>query len=150
MKTYCVKEKKQTYCVTGSERYERARNGRLVLKCKCSSCGITKTKFVKNTQEGGNMLLDHLVREGAKGLYNLGRVGLSRGIKSDFAKRKIKGVMDKYIDQTLDTVMSNLSKKIDPFHKGGAIDIHNAIGRLPKRKRGLLYLVTITQVHTTP
>ena len=137
MRSYCIKEKKQTECAPGSERYERANNGRLMLKCQCVSCGITKTKFVKNTQEGGNLFLDHLVKDGAKGLYNLGRLGASRAVKSDFAKRKIKGVMDKYIDQTLDTVTSDLSKKLDPFHKGGAIDIHKAIGRLPKPKKGV-------------
>ena len=31
---------------------------------------------------------------------------------------------------------SDLSKRLDPFHKGGAIDIHKAIGRLPKPKNG--------------
>ena len=25
----------------------KARNGRLVMKCTCAECGITKTKFVK-------------------------------------------------------------------------------------------------------
>ena len=44
--------------------------------------------------------------------------------------------MDKYIDQTLDTVTSDLSKKLDPLLTGGAIDIHKAIGRLPKPKKG--------------
>ena len=29
---------------------------------------------------------------------------------------------DKYLDQALDSVTSDLSKKLDPFHKGGAID----------------------------
>ena len=71
MKTYCIKEKKQTECAPGSERYERANNGRLMLKCQCVSCGITKTKFVKNTQEGGNLFFDHLVKDGAKGLYKV-------------------------------------------------------------------------------
>ena len=97
--------------------------------------GLLKRNSSK-TQEGGNMFLDHLVKEGAKGLYDLGRIGASRAVKSDFAKRKINGVMDKYIDQTLDTVTSDLSKKLDPFHKSGAIDIHKVIGRLPKPKRG--------------
>jgi len=46
-----VKQRKVTECVPGSERYEKSKNGRLMLKCKCSECGITKTKFVK--QEGG-------------------------------------------------------------------------------------------------
>lgn len=43
-----MKQKKVTECVPGSEQYERAKNGRLVLKCKCAECGITKSKFVKN------------------------------------------------------------------------------------------------------
>jgi len=42
--------KKQTECVSGSEKYMKAK--RLMLKCKCAECGITKTKFVKN-QKGG-------------------------------------------------------------------------------------------------
>ena len=52
MKSYCVKERKQTECVPGSEKYVKAKNGRLMMKCKCSSCGITKVKFVKNTKGG--------------------------------------------------------------------------------------------------
>ena len=46
MEIYCVKERKRTPSVPGSERYERARNGRLMLKAKCASCGITKNRFV--------------------------------------------------------------------------------------------------------
>ena len=56
MKSYCVKQKKQTECISGSERYEKAKNGRLMLKCQCSECGITKTKFVKSQVGGGNPL----------------------------------------------------------------------------------------------
>ena len=52
MRSYCIKEKKQTDCAPGSERYERANNGRLMLKCQCVSCGITKTKFVSSTEGG--------------------------------------------------------------------------------------------------
>ena len=48
VKSYCVKEKKQTECVPGSEQYVKAKNGRTMTKCKCASCGITETKFVKN------------------------------------------------------------------------------------------------------
>ena len=36
MKSYCVKQKKQTECVQGSEQYVKARNGRNAMKCKCS------------------------------------------------------------------------------------------------------------------
>ena len=48
VKSYCVKQKKQTECVPGSERYVKAKNGRTMLKCKYAEGGITKTKFVKN------------------------------------------------------------------------------------------------------
>ena len=53
VKSYCVKQKKQTECVSGSEKYVKAKNGRIMLKCKCSECGITKTKFVKQNQGNG-------------------------------------------------------------------------------------------------
>jgi len=49
MKSYCVKPKKVTECVPGSEQYVKAKNERMMLKCKCAECGITKTKFVKQT-----------------------------------------------------------------------------------------------------
>lgn len=39
-------ERKQTYCVEPSG-YEKAKNGRLMHFCTCASCGITKTKLVK-------------------------------------------------------------------------------------------------------
>lgn len=45
VKSYCVKQRRVTECVPGSERYERAKNGRLILKCKCAKCGITKYIF---------------------------------------------------------------------------------------------------------
>ena len=44
MRSYCVKQKKVTECVPGSERYVRAKNGRLMMKCICGECGI-KTKI---------------------------------------------------------------------------------------------------------
>ena len=47
MKSYCVRQKKVTLCVPGSERYVKAKNGRTMMKCTCAECGITKTKFVK-------------------------------------------------------------------------------------------------------
>ena len=49
MKSYCVKQKKQTECVQGSEQYVKTRNGRNAMKCKCSECGITKFRFIKGT-----------------------------------------------------------------------------------------------------
>ena len=57
MRSYCVKQKKQTECVPGSEQYVKAKNGRNAMKCKCSECGITKFRFVKGTTKKGKGLL---------------------------------------------------------------------------------------------
>ena len=51
VKSYCVKQKKQTECVEPSS-YKKAKNGRLMFFCTCAECGITKTKFVKQTGNG--------------------------------------------------------------------------------------------------
>ena len=61
MDVYCVKEKRFTPNVVGSEKITTAKNGRRLLKVKCASCGITKTRFV-SAQEGGNLFdfLKHL------------------------------------------------------------------------------------------
>ena len=56
VKSYCVKQKKQTECIQGSEKYVKAKNGRLMMKCTCAECGITKSRFVsgqKKTKGGG-------------------------------------------------------------------------------------------------
>ena len=47
-RSFCVKEKKVTKCIPGSEKYVKTKNGRTMLKCTYLSCGITKTCFVKN------------------------------------------------------------------------------------------------------
>ena len=52
MKSYCVKQRKQTECVQGSEQYAKTKNGRNAVKCKCSECGITKFRFVKGSNTG--------------------------------------------------------------------------------------------------
>ena len=52
MKSYCVKQRKQTDCVPGSEQYVKTKNGRNAMKCKCVECGITKFRFVKGSTTG--------------------------------------------------------------------------------------------------
>ena len=52
MKSYCVKEKRKTMCVPGSEKIHTIKNGRRMSSCVCASCGITKTSFIKG-QTGG-------------------------------------------------------------------------------------------------
>ena len=48
MRSYCVKQRRQTECVPGSESISTTKNGRTMMRCKCAECGITKTKFVKS------------------------------------------------------------------------------------------------------
>ena len=50
MKSYCVKERRQTEWVEGLEVIATAKNGRLMMKCRCASCGIIKTKFVSQEE----------------------------------------------------------------------------------------------------
>ena len=52
MEVYCVKEKRFTPNVSGSETFATAKNGRRMLKVKCASCGITKTRFISNKTQG--------------------------------------------------------------------------------------------------
>ena len=53
MKTYCVKQRKETECVEPSG-FRYAKNGRLMFFCTCAECGITKTRFVKQSEVPGN------------------------------------------------------------------------------------------------
>ena len=71
MKSYCVKQKKQTECVPGSEKIVTTKNGRKMMKCKCAECGITKAKFVKTT--GGATGMDAV-----RGIQKVTRKGLEK------------------------------------------------------------------------
>ena len=55
MDVYCVKEKRFTPNVVGSEKITTTKNNRRMLKVKCASCGITKTRFipVNGDKKGG-------------------------------------------------------------------------------------------------
>ena len=46
VKSYCVKQKKQTECVEPSG-YKTAKNGTLMFWCTCTESGIRNFKFVK-------------------------------------------------------------------------------------------------------
>ena len=74
-----------------------------------------------------------MLRGATKGLFNLGRKGLSNAVKSDAAKNTIKGIANKYLDQALDRFTSDLSKKLDPT-TGKGVDIHKAILKVAPKK----------------
>jgi len=184
MLTHCIRQKKKTACVPGSDTFLITKNGRNAMKCVCAECGATKFRFIKGQsrqsvegkdlgdilgsftgslvrsgtdqfqkvydtapqyqlyrllvpQESGGFdeLIVKGIAAGAKGLFNLGRAEVSRATKSGYARKKIKQVGQKYLDEVADSVTGDISKKIDPRH-GGAVDIHKAIGKPPKPKRG--------------
>ena len=56
MKSYCVKERRQTECVPRSERLVTTKNGRKMMKCRCASCGIINTSFISGQKGGGELL----------------------------------------------------------------------------------------------
>ena len=136
MLTYCVKQRKQTECVPGGGTFLVTKNGRNAVKCQCAECVITKFRFLSK-REGGSFdeLIVKGLAAGTKGLFNLGRRGAAHAIKSDFAKKKMKEMGEKYLGQVIDSLSDDLSKKIDP-QSGGRVDIHKAIGALPRPKRG--------------
>ena len=51
VKSYCVREKIQTFSVPGSEKYVKTKNNRLILISKCASCGNTKSRFVSENKK---------------------------------------------------------------------------------------------------
>ena len=46
MLSYCVKQRKMTNCVAGSEQFVVTKNGRNALKCICAECGAKKFRWV--------------------------------------------------------------------------------------------------------
>ena len=101
MEVYCVKEKRFTPNMSGSETFATAKNGRRMLKVKCASCGITKTRFISNKTRGAGhdmrIYAGDRVDDPTNPLYQRGGRALPRG---------------------------------------AGFDIHKAIGKLPKPKKG--------------
>ena len=82
--------------------------------CKCAECGIMKFKFVKNnsaTRGAAPSVSDEAVGAGSfdepilETMGKLGRVGLSKAIKSDMSKK----AASKMVDKMLDKIASNIN-----------------------------------------
>ena len=75
-----MKEKRFTPNVAGSEKITITRNDKRLLKVKCASCGITKTRFVPGVvgvpHKGGNIL---------DTIFKLGTSGLPKKKRDEFA-----------------------------------------------------------------
>ena len=83
-----MKEKRFTPNVVGSETFATAKNGRRLLKVKCASCGITKTRFVSAVgstphPRGGN-ILEPIFKWTRSGLPKKKREELARAEKRMF------------------------------------------------------------------
>ena len=100
MKSYCVRQKKQTECVPGSERITVAKNGRYLLKCTCSECGITKTSFVTNPHKTKMGLISDKIKANAD----------IRKLEEDFRMRKSK-MSDNKIRSIQGMIQGNVDKK---------------------------------------
>ena len=57
MKSYCVKQKKFTNSLSGSEKTIRSKNGKLMLKSICVECGAKKSQFIKQPVGGSSQRL---------------------------------------------------------------------------------------------
>ena len=79
MITYCVRQKKKTECVPGSERVKIAKNGRQMLVCECAECGATKTQFMGLSKRRADLVSDNIKRNAE-----------IRNIKDDIYSRKNK------------------------------------------------------------
>ena len=61
----------------------------------------------------------------------MGRLDLSEAVKSNTSKKLVRGMAHKYINQCINTLANDLSRKIAP-KVGGNFDIYKMIGKLPK------------------
>ena len=163
MEVYCVKEKRHTPNVQESEKVAITKNNRKLLKVKCASCGITKTRFMPgepSRAEGSGIFGDVAMAVGdlaitkgipylAKKSVEAGRYYASEAMRDpklqkkainytlDKARPVIQKVGSEMLDQLSTEVRPNQRYKTDrPDLDGAGFDIHAAIGKFPKPKKG--------------
>ena len=103
---YCLREKHHTG--NASEHYARSKNGRLILKAVCATCGAKKSRFVQENKTGAgaaNYIFPTLFKGVWKGTRHLGSED-----KSDYAAKRIKKEANKYMNQGI-TFATNALKK---------------------------------------
>ena len=134
MRSYGVKQKKVTECVPGSERYENSKNGRLILKCKCSECGqICETDGKRVSPSSGAGILATVASTGADllihhGIPWFGKKAVEMGRYYGSEPLRHPKMQEKAIDYALDKLnpmiqnvgsqaLDQLSTKIRPKKK---------------------------------
>ena len=106
MKSYCVKQRKMTDCLPGSEQYVKTKNGRNAMKCKCSECGITKFRFVSNAHGSGLVSATKDLRKKA-----------SNYLMSENTRNKIKQFGHRNLDRAVDSATYGLANKLSGSSK---------------------------------
>ena len=112
---------------------KKTKNNRLVLKCTCKSCGITKVRFVKASEAKGSVFLDMAIPMGAiagvpfaLGAAAMGSSKSGRDMMKDLGKAGLK-VAEKPLrnmaGNMLEKAASIGAKKI----RGGHLDIQKAL-----------------------
>ena len=101
MKSYCVKQRKMTSCVPGSEKYVVTKNGRNAMKCVCSECGITKFRFVSGKQGAGLASATKDLRRKA-----------SNYLMSENTRNKIKQFGHRNLDKAVDSATYGIANKL--------------------------------------
>ena len=149
MDVYCVREKRFTPNVLGSETYATTKNGRRQLKVKCASCGITKTRFIP--MKGGALSS----RRGPSTVDKIAYVASNfvtpapsfTAAAKILGSQALKGVTDNvnYFrrgggDYDMRNYAGNrVDDPTNPLYerpRGRGFDLHKAIGKLPKPKKG--------------
>ena len=99
MRSYCVKQKKQTECVPGSERVTVAKNGSHILKCTCSECGMTKTSFIANPHKTKMGLISDRIKANANIRKLEEEFRMRKSKMSDDKIRSIQGMIQGNVDK---------------------------------------------------
>ena len=111
VKSYCVKQKKQTECVEPSG-YKKAKNGRLMFFCICAECGITKTKFVKSQSTGGGNVLSKPYSKPYCGINKVPKVKHCGNEMECITQNQIRQYGIKKADKSLIENIKNFRKNI--------------------------------------
>ena len=123
VKSYCVKQKKNTLSIPNSVKYVTSKNGRLMQKSICSECGAKKSQFV-GQKSGGALARYKGPSDVDKAAYiaSMFLSGPAPGFGTAakmLAGQAFKGVKD----------------NVDHYKRGSGVDIHKAIMKIgPKNK----------------
>ena len=163
MDVYCVKDRRVTPNVEGTEKVVWTKNKRKMLKVKCAVCGITKTRETDGSlsrrglrilkqrrwHRAGSVCVSWYPLSREKRRWGWKTLCFSGNEKSGVAKKKVINygiqkarpaigkIGHELLDQLSTKVRPNKRCKTDRADLDGAgFDVHSAIGKLPAPKKG--------------